>query len=394
MSDLGPRRYRIADYAVPPSPPPARWPIRRVIRTILLTSCGLYAASALGLWGAVSWSSPEFWPSHLFLYGPRWVVCLPALLLVPAVIWLRLRWSALALAVAVVAFVGIYGFNVPWTNLVPVGGESRPSLRLLTCNVQGQDLRTHDLAELIRETRPDVVFLQECSLDDPHAVLGQEGWYVRSDREFCLASRYPIVDFETLVRPDKDYRIVAVRATVSWSGRMIPIVAVHLMTPRRGLDAIISSPLRGLGTFREVAAVQRFESGLLRRWVEECPGSILLAGDFNLTVEHPLYRRDWSDYANAFSRVSWGRGRTMFTQRIGLRIDHILCGSGWRPRRCWVGPDVGSAHRPVIADLIGDALIAGRDAAASGAPRTRTSTLAAPAAQRGRNAKRSDKLGS
>ncbi len=76
-----------------------------------------------------------------------------------------------------------------------------------------------------------------------------------------------------------------------------------------------------------------------------------MAGDFNLTAEHPLYRRDWSGYVNAFSGASWGLGETMFTRRIGLRIDHVLAGPDWRPVRCWVGPDVGSAHRPVLADL-------------------------------------------
>jgi vancomycin resistance protein VanJ len=41
----------------------------------------------------------------------------------------------------------------------------------------------------------------------------------------------------------------------------------------------------------------------------------------------------------------------MSTHRIGLRIDHVLCGPGWWPEVCWVGPDVGSAHLPVLADL-------------------------------------------
>lgn len=354
MSEQGPRRYRIADYAVPPRSPPARWPIRRVLRAMVNAGCSIYAASVLGLWAAACWSAPGFWPSHLFLYGPLWVLFLPALLLGPLVAWLRLRLSGVALGLAIVSSVGIWGFNVPWRNLVPEREESGPRLRLLTCNVQRGDLRTQDLADFVREARPDVVLLQECTLDDSRGVLGQEDWHIRSAGEFCLASRFPIVDFETLPRPDKQYRIIAVRAGVLWSGRTIPIVAVHLMTPRRGLEAIITSPSRGIDAFREIAAVQRFESALVRRWVDESPASILLAGDFNLTAEHPLFRRDWSDFTDAFSRTSWGLGHTMFTRQIGMRIDHILCGTAWRPSRCKVGPEVGSAHRPVIADLIVD----------------------------------------
>jgi endonuclease/exonuclease/phosphatase (EEP) superfamily protein YafD len=42
-----------------------------------------------------------------------------------------------------------------------------------------------------------------------------------------------------------------------------------------------------------------------------------------------------------------------------VRIDHILAGPGWQAERCWVGPDVGSPHRPVIADLIWTGPVAG-----------------------------------
>ena len=58
-------------------------------------------------------------------------------------------------------------------------------------NVQGDDLRVEALAGLIRQARPDLVLLQECRLADPGMVLGREGWDVRVEGEFCLASRLP-----------------------------------------------------------------------------------------------------------------------------------------------------------------------------------------------------------
>jgi endonuclease/exonuclease/phosphatase (EEP) superfamily protein YafD len=131
----------------------------------------------------------------------------------------------------------------------------------------------------------------------------------------------------------------------------MPVVSAHLMTPRDGIEAMIHSRLGGLEAFRDITGVQRAESALLRRWAAAAPGSLLLAGDFNLTVEHPLYRHEWSSYANAFSEAGLGLGQTKFTRLFGIRIDHILCGTGWRPVDCWVGPDVGSDHRPVLADL-------------------------------------------
>jgi vancomycin resistance protein VanJ len=351
LTDLGPRRYRIADYAVRPSAAAPRERIRLASRTIADVACVCYGALVVGAWICVRWSPPEFWPVSLVLYGPRWIAGLPLLVMAPVAAWFQLRRSAVALAIALAGFILIWGFNVPWKTFLPeIGGPGRV-LRVLTCNVQHRDLRIDDLKAVIREVRPDLVLLQEWSIDDPRVIFGDEGWDVRSASELCLASRYPIESFESLVRPDKAYRTVAVRASVRWNGQNVPIVNVHLITPRKGLEAIIASPLRGIGAFRAISGVQQFESELVRRWINNSPGSILLAGDFNLTVEHPLYRQHWSDFQDAFSLTSWGLGNTMFTERIGLRIDHILCGQDWQPKRCWVGPDVGSAHRPVIADV-------------------------------------------
>ena len=323
-------------------------------------ACGLYAAAILAAWSVAKWSPADWWPVHLVLYGPRWVLALPMLILVPAVAWRRSGWSVLALEVAAVGFLALWGLVVPIPAVIRDVWSGGPRLRVLTCNVQFADLKVDVLAGLIREARPDLVLLQECQLDDPGAVFGREGWHVRSEGEFFLASRLPIVRFSTLRRPDRPTRIVAVQADLSWEGRTIPVVSAHLMTPRFGLEAIIRSPIGGAEAFRRVAGVQRAESALLRRWVANAPGSLLLAGDLNLTPEHPLYRRDWSDYANAYSDSGLGLGRTMSTRRIGLRIDHVLCGPGWWPEVCWVGSDVGSAHLPVLADLSWVGTSAGR----------------------------------
>jgi len=352
MSDLGPRRYRIVNGAATPIATGPQWPVSRLARVIVTVLCWIYSATLLGLYAALSVSSAEVWPLHLILYGPLWIAALPVILLVPLAAWLRLRWSTLPLSVALFSFIGISGFNIPWENLLRTGVDSGPTLRVLTCNVKGRSLKIRNLADLVAAEQPDVVCLQECSLVDPLAVLGVEGWYCRSAGEFCLASRYPILDFEPLRRPDKYHRMIAVRARLSRSGTAIPLISVHLMTPRRGLQSLVARQEEGIDSFREIASVQQFDSALLRRWVEGAPDSIVLAGDFNLTAEHPLFCRDWSDYRDAFAWTSWGLGHTMFTRLIGLRIDHILCGPAWRPRRCVVGPDVGSAHLPVVADLV------------------------------------------
>jgi endonuclease/exonuclease/phosphatase (EEP) superfamily protein YafD len=306
----------------------------------------------LAFYLAATFLPPEFWPVHLVLYGPRWIAGLPLVLLVPVAAWRRSLWSMLALTVGMLSFLGVWGFNIPWKSWFNRSAGGVQSLRVLTCNVQGNDLKADVLADFIAAARPDVVCLQECNLTDPSELLGAKGWYWKSVGEHCLASRYPLRDFEELRREDKSYRIMAVRAILERAGKPIPFVSVHLMTPRRGLQPIVDRDEQGIDSFRKIASVQRMESELVHHWIGGTHQTIVLAGDFNLTCEHALFRRDWSGYQDAFSQTSWGLGHTMFTRQIGLRIDHILCGREWTPLRCEVGPNVGSAHLPVVADLV------------------------------------------
>ena len=323
---------------------------RRFSRLIVL-GCWFYAGAMVATWAAARWGSAEFWPVHLLFYGPRWVLTLPLPPLIALAWWRRSYYCGLALWVACAGFLALWGFVLPSWGHFKNENPTRPLLRLLTCNVQYSDLQVNAFATLISETQPDLVLLQECALNNPLTVLRSKGWHVRREGELLLASRFPIVDFLILRSPQNAQRVIAIRAEIHWSGQTIPIFNLHLMTPRRGLEAVLRSPIPGLASFRNVARVQQFESSLLREWISPIPDSILIGGDFNLTAEHPLYRRDWSDLANVFSKTGWGLGETMFTRRMGLRIDHILSGPDWRPVRSWVGPEVGSAHRPVLSDL-------------------------------------------
>ncbi|QEH38579.1 Endonuclease/Exonuclease/phosphatase family protein [Aquisphaera giovannonii] len=359
MSDMGPLRYRIVDGVATPVPEKPRPSPAQLARAATRIACWTYAAVMVGSWALSRFSPASSWPVHMLLYGPIWVTALPAAALVPLAAWARQRWSAAALALALLGFLGVSGFNVPWDALLGASpAEHSRTLRILTCNVQRRDLKVEALAELVRRERPDVICLQDSRLREPIAALGLEGWHARVSGEFGLVSRYPIEGFEELRPPDEPGRLVAVRARLARPEGVVPIVVVRLMTPRRGLAPIAKRDVAGLAAFRDVAEIQRLESGLLRRWVENATGAFVIAGDFNLTAEQPPFRRDWSMYRDAFQWSGWGFGHTMFGSvmrlPVGVRIDHVLCGPAWRPRRSAIGPDVGSEHRPLIADLVED----------------------------------------
>ena len=214
--------------------------------------------------------------------------------------------------------------------------------------LQGRDLKIQNLADLVKAARPDVVCLQECSLTDPLVVLGGEGWHCRSAGEFCLASRYPILDFEELHRPEKNSRIIAVRARLSRSGKAIPFISVHLMTLRRGLKPLIDWRGGGIDSFREIASVQRLGSELLRRWVEGTPESIVLAGDFNLTADRCFAATGQATetrspgrtggWVTRCSRATWGSGSITFSADQHGGHDGATLALTWARPTCPLWP--------------------------------------------------------
>jgi vancomycin resistance protein VanJ len=91
-------------------------------------------------------------------------------------------------------------------------------------------------------------------------------------------------------------------------------------------------------------------------WIGGLSEGVVVAGDFNMPTDSAIYRECWSNLSNAFSKSGFGFGYTEWPTvggwRFGIRIDHILTGPRWRPQRCWVGPDVGSDHLPLLADVL------------------------------------------
>ncbi len=314
-----------------------------------------YALLMLGLAWLVLWAKPEIWPVHAFLYSPRWVMAAPLALLLPMIAWTG-AWSSLtAVAAAALALIPITGLNLPIGSgpAAPVIAGAPGTLRVLSGNVLAQHTDLQRLTDLIGRMSPDVVVFQECSAEVGQAALKAlgAGWHAESESEHFVASRYPISDFQTLRRTDVNWRILGARATLQTPEGPVPLASVHPMTPRDGLSALIRSPLTGAREYARIFAEQQTESDQLAAWLAEAPPTLIVAGDFNLTVEHPVYQAHWSGLGNAFTSVGWGLGHTKFTRYHGTRIDHVLYGPAWQALQCEVGPDIGSDHRPVLVVL-------------------------------------------
>src|SRR5262249_22620187 len=99
------------------------------------------------------------------------------------------------------------------------------------------------------------------------------------------------------------------------------------------------------------SALRRRQSETLARQADRVTGPGLRAGGFNTPPQSALFRRGWGRDPHAFGAGGRGGGYTFFAGPQAGRVGHGPVGPGWPCERCWVGPDVGSPHRPVLADL-------------------------------------------
>ena len=322
-----------------------RWTV-----AILVARCSwLYAVAVLGLCALLGLVADRWWPGTLVLFGPRWVWALPLAILIPTAAAVRPRLLWLLLFSLVLVIGPVMGLCIPWQ--ASLGQEPKfTGVRVLTCNTDGRSLDPEVLAAFIAETNPDIVAMQEWSHHKTSEVFGESGWFVRIDNQLCIGSRYPIRNVAILSSNERYGTECGIRYDLVTPGGVLYFYNFHLATVRQGLEEVIASPWRGLPALRANTELRWRESELARRWVDEVAGPVLLAGDFNMPCESAIYRQYWSPFSDAFSSVGLGWGNTKFTRWYGVRIDHILAGPGWRFRRCSVGPDVKSDHRPVIAE--------------------------------------------
>jgi len=334
--------------------------------TAVMASTWFYIAALMAVWLLMRFGGDRWWFATVLLFGPRWVYGVPLVLLVPAAAVLRRR-LLVPLAISTVLLIGpIAGFCLPWNRLLAPSG---PAIRVLTCNVKGKCVDNEALEKLIAANRPDIVALQGCWGDVQ--IRWPAGWHSWREGELMIASPYPLIHRGAdhyWQMPGHWPHIDMLLCGVQTPLQEIDFHCVHLNSPHDGIAAVIDrqTVLRPSNSAVLAAEIeqrsQESEDGA--RCAGNCPATTILAGDFNMPNNSSLYRRDWSGYRNAFSDAGCGFGYTEWRGIRGLswgmRIDHVLAGSGWRCRSCWVGPDIGSDHLPLFADLVPiDAMSAG-----------------------------------
>lgn len=300
------------------------------------------------------WPPKLYWLACLIEMSPLWALCLPPCILIAMTIPARMKKIAMVniISYGVIIFF-IMGYNIPFSAIGPKRSDTKRSLRIVSCNL-GIHVDMRLLSEFISRVQPDIIAFQEAYSNNQEIIekiLSRDKWYLSFKGNLGIASRLKITDSRTIERNIVGgWGELAARYTLEGPAGGIYFFNVHLKTPRTGLEAIKDEGAEGLPVIRKVAELQDKESNILSTWIAPHE-NVLIAGDFNLSQANPIYTKYWSHFIDAFSRAGFGFGHTRFTRWHGVRIDHILSDGNWKVTHSEVGPDVGSDHRPLIADV-------------------------------------------
>jgi endonuclease/exonuclease/phosphatase family metal-dependent hydrolase len=195
-----------------------------------------------------------------------------------------------------------------------------PALRVLTVNLLGGGAAGPELVELVRWTDADVLFLQELSddaltrlkrlgLDDllPHQMLQVDGF---GNRGSGIYARYPLAGGLPIAVTEVSQPSARLDLP---GGRSVQLICAHPYPP--------APPWH-----RYAAARWRDELSVLPP-----PGDppVVLAGDFNATLDHAQFRRLLRlGHVDAASQVGNGLELTWGPEPTGnpalLTVDHVL----------------------------------------------------------------------
>jgi endonuclease/exonuclease/phosphatase (EEP) superfamily protein YafD len=313
----------------------------------------VYALVVLSVLALIHWVGEDWWGVTVLLFIPRWLFLGPILLLMfaSACLGRRAHWATQA-AIALVIAGPLMGISLPmrqlWTS--PVEG---PTYRLLSYNLASGRIATDRFVEMIEREQIDLLTFQEGRHGSValNAYLAN-GWY--HDREGYVASRYPIVaELDPL--PDSwttdgrhSARLTRVRIRPPVGPEFI-LACVHMPTIRPGLNRFFAGDIHGLELHVDwwVKEMDRVAQAL----AESHNTPFLVAGDFNMPPDESTMFSLRTVLRSAFEEAGWGYGYTRPARLPWFRIDHILTSPEWEVTRCWVGPDFGSDHLPILAEV-------------------------------------------
>jgi endonuclease/exonuclease/phosphatase family metal-dependent hydrolase len=227
----------------------------------------------------------------------------------------------------------------------------------MTYNLADGLVSPDSLVAVIRGSDPDIVALEELGEEQAVAIsqdlsdiYPHQALYGYGIPGKGLLSRYPILDQElSYLQAQRLPYLRTVIAVDELGGRgeaaELTVIVAHPPPPGIGPRGYTQHPFAA----PEIASVARM--------AEEGEPSIVM-GDFNLVDQDDNYRLlEEAGLRDAFRVAGWGLGATWPARGVGplwpvVRVDYVWYTSEFYATRAWVGPDAGSDHLPVLAELV------------------------------------------
>ncbi len=304
----------------------------------------LMAAAVALLLTAASWLARSSWLLELLTHFRLQFASGGLLILVFSL--LRRRTAPAILAGLVVGVNG--AFLVPYGVPASAAAEAaQPHIRLMAANVHYRSADYASLREAIRREGPDVVGLLEVTEKWAQELLPLHAEYPFSivqeeEGAFGLAlfSRVPLKESGAGAFVLEDESQTAIIAELSLQGTPVTLILSHFRAPTGPAEARLRNE-QLLWLAETVKADANDEQ--------------IVLGDLNTTPWSPYYRVMAADAG--MTNAAWGRGYIptwptwLPTALLRIPIDHCLLSDGLGVQQFRAGPDIGSDHLPIVADI-------------------------------------------
>ncbi len=301
---------------------------------LVSAGCAIAATSSLLSLGASQW-----WLLELFShFRVQYFVFLA--LASPVFAWVGARRSA-----------AVYG-EIALLNLILIitaqsgGAKTTPSrqpvLRLAVLNVNTANQEFERVREFLRETSADLVVLIE--VDDrwmqemkPLQAAYPYSMAEPSDDNFGIAL-FSKVSLEHAEFIELGNSIVpAVSATFQIGTNRVTLLGVHFLPPANSEDA----------------ATRNAQFAALAQLARSNAPPIIVVGDFNSTPWSPWFSRFTRDSGLRHSLLGFGFRGTWPTAIpiLSIPLDHVFVSESVTVVNHRLGPDIGSDHAPVVAEV-------------------------------------------
>jgi endonuclease/exonuclease/phosphatase (EEP) superfamily protein YafD len=290
------------------------------------------------------------------------LAALSALLAVPLLIYRRRLWAIAGMLAA------LWNIALAWPSIaanVTAAFADQPkgrALKVVSFNLSYDNPGFGKTVDFLAKSGADVIGLSEVTPEAkaalgklkeiyPHSIdcIGQDRFC-----ELMLLSKKPLrYSFAGKIGPKLTY---IASADLDWQGSAVSVAVTHIVLPfvkpgweplQTWIAADDPSPLLP----RTPVLWQSMQMAVLAGYARSLGRDQIVMGDFNSAP--------WSDVQTAFRAATWldNRGPLVPTwpaqlpPPLRVPIDSVFVGGGLSLRDLHVGPDLGSDHLPVIAEI-------------------------------------------